>query len=109
MKEYKKKTYTKKDIIRRSAGSINLTQEETKEAFDSIIETLYSMLTEDKMSLRIEVRNLGVFSLKYAKSKPKARNPKTNEIVFVPNHRKVHFKPSKRIKEVLSKEWNIKK
>tara|TARA_Y100000590_G_scaffold345659_1_gene395444 strand:+ start:185 stop:520 length:336 start_codon:yes stop_codon:yes gene_type:complete len=111
LKESKKKTltYTKNDIVRRSAGSINLTQKETKIAFDSIIETIYSMLTEKRVGSRIEVRNLGVFTVRHAKQKTKARNPKTNKIIFVPDHRKIHFKPSKRIKEILSKEWKAKK
>ena len=111
MKEYNKQqlTYTKNDVIRRSAGSINLTQKETKIVFDSIIETIYSMLTEERVGSRIEIRNLGVFTVKYARQKTKARNPKTNKVVFVPNHRKIHFKPSKRIKEILSKEWKLSK
>lgn len=50
---------------------------------------------------RIELRDFGVFEVKKTKAKPKARNPRTNETVFIPSRRKTHFKPGKRIKEVL--------
>lgn len=51
--------------------------------------------------VRIELRDFGVFEVKKTRAKPKARNPKTNETVFIPSRRKTHFKPSKRIKAVL--------
>ena len=44
---------------------------------------------------------MGVFEVKKTKAKPKARNPQTNETVFIPSRRKTHFRPGKRIKEVL--------
>jgi len=53
--------------------------------------------------LRIEIRDFGVFEVKTTKSKPKARNPKSGEIIFVPSRRKTHFKPSKLLKRFLSK------
>jgi integration host factor subunit beta len=42
-----------------------------------------------------------VFEVKKTKAKPKARNPKTNETVFIPARRKTHFKPSKLMREEL--------
>lgn len=35
------------------------------------------------------------------KAKPKARNPKTGEIIYVAARRKTHFKPGKLLKEVM--------
>ncbi|NQT24276.1 HU family DNA-binding protein, partial [candidate division KSB1 bacterium] len=43
----------------------------------------------------------GVFEVKKTKPKPKARNPKTGEIIYVPARRKTHFKAGKLLKEVL--------
>ncbi|NQV73192.1 HU family DNA-binding protein, partial [bacterium] len=43
----------------------------------------------------------GVFEVKKTRAKPKARNPKTNETVYIPSRRKTHFKPSKKLKAVL--------
>ena len=52
---------------------------------------------------RIEIRNFGVFEVKPTKAKPRARNPRTNEEIYVPARRKTHFKPGKLLKEVLKK------
>ena len=49
------------------------------------------------------VRNFGVLESKPTKAKPKARNPKTNEEIFVPAHKKTRFKPGKILKEYLRK------
>ena len=38
------------------------------------------------------------YEVKKFKAKPKARNPKTAEIIYVPARRKTHFKPGKLIK-----------
>ena len=58
-------------------------------------------MLEADPEVRIELRDFGVFEVKKTKAKPKARNPKTNETVFIPSRRKTHFKPSKRLKDVL--------
>ena len=61
-------------------------------------------MTEESPYTRIEIRNFGVFETKATKAKPKARNPRTNEEVYVPPRRKVHYKPGKNIKTILSKD-----
>jgi len=98
-------TYTREDIIRRTAEKLNLSHDDMKLAVDSILDTMSGMLTEELSNIRIELRNFGVFEVKPTKAKPRARNPRTNEEVFVPPRRKVHFKPGKIIKNVLQKEW----
>ena len=42
-----------------------------------------------------------MFEVKRTRAKPKARNPRTNETVFIPSRRKTHFKASKRMREQL--------
>ena len=54
--------------------------------------------------IRIEIREFGVFEIKKTKPKPKARNIKTGEFIFVPGRRKIHFKPGKLLKEYLKKK-----
>ena len=61
------------------------------------------ILCKDEKYIRVEVRNFGVIESKPAKAKPKARNPRTNEEIFVPAHKKTHFKPGKLLKEYLKK------
>lgn len=94
-------TLTKKDISRRVAKMMDEPIYKTKPWVSAVIEVLGNLLIEADPERRIELRDFGVFEVKKTKAKPKARNPQTNETVFVPSRRKTHFKPSKRIKEVL--------
>lgn len=67
----------------------------------AVIDAIGELMLEADPEVRIELRDFGVFEVKKTKAKPKARNPKTNETVFIPSRRKTHFKPSKKLKEVL--------
>jgi len=98
-------TFTRQDIIRRTSEKLNVSYNDMKLAVDSTLETMSGILTEEQSNIRIELRNFGVFEVKPTKAKPRARNPRTNEEVYVPPRRKIHFKPGKDIREVLQKEW----
>ena len=98
-------TFTREDIIRRTSEKLDLSHNDMKLAVDSILETMSGMLTEKQSNIRIELRNFGVFEVKPTKAKPRARNPRTNEEIYVPPRRKIHFKAGKVIREVLQKEW----
>ncbi len=86
---------TKKEIVRTISEEIGLTQLQTKDivqkTFDAIVETL----VKDK---RIELRNFGVFEVK-RRAPRKARNPRTDDEVFVPAKYVVTFKPGKDMEE----------
>jgi len=99
----KTKTYTKKDISKRVASKVGAADNTTIPFVHATFTVLAEMLCEDNELTRIEVRNFGVLEVKPTKAKPKARNPRTGEIVYVPARRKTHFKPGKIIKRVLSK------
>jgi len=73
---------------------------------ETVIGALRGKMLEADPTCRIELRDFGVFEVKKTKAKPKARNPKTNEEIFVPAHRKTHFKPSKRLKKFLKQPLN---
>ena len=98
-------TFTREDIIRRTSEKLDLSHNDMKLVLDLVLGTMCGMLTEEKSNIRIELRNFGVFEVKPTKAKPRARNPRTNEEVYVPPRRKIHFKPGKVIREVLQKEW----
>ena len=98
-------TFTREDIIRRTSEKLDLSHNDMKLVVDSILETMSGMLTEEQSNIRIELRNFGIFEVKPTKAKPRARNPRTNEEVYVPPRRKIHFKAGKVIREVLQKEW----
>jgi integration host factor subunit beta len=66
----------------------------------AVIEAIGDLLIEADPERRIELRDFGVFEVKKT-AKTSARNPKTNEQMVVPSRRKTHFRPGKRIREVL--------
>lgn len=94
-------TFTKKDVTRRVALKLDVPVSQMKVTVDAVFEALREIMSEDHRSLRIEIRNFGVFEVKPTKAKPQARNPRTNEVVYVPARRKTHFKPGRLLKEVL--------
>ena len=93
-------TLTKKDVARRVAELLDEPIYKSEPWVGAVIEALGELLIEADPEVRIELRDFGVFEVKKTKAKPKARNPKTNETVFIPSRRKTHFKPSKRLKQV---------
>ena len=99
----KNNTYTKKDISVRVAERMDWKKNAAHEAVSEVFNVMREMLSGDAKRIRIEVRNFGTFSVKPAKAKPRARNPRTNEEIYVPPHRKSHFKPGKLLKAQLRK------
>ncbi len=98
------KTYTRRDLEEKVLDKVigkNLTP---KLIVDSMIESVRDLLMEADPLIRIKIREFGVFEIKKTKPKPKARNIKTGEFIFVPGRRKIHFKPGKMLKEYLKKQ-----
>lgn len=95
------RTFTKKDIVKKVAKQTRSSYEQTAPYVDQIFTTMREMMSTEYDNIRIEVRNFGVFEVKPTKAKPRARNPRTNEEVFVPAHKKSHFKPGKILKQQL--------
>ncbi len=98
-----KKTVTKRDIAKRVAKEVEEKLPLTEKIVSTLFTTLRQIMAEANPEVRIEIRDFGVFEVKTTKAKPKARNPKTGEIVYVPPRRKTHFKPGKLLKEELKK------
>ena len=97
--------YTREDIIRRASDKLNLTHDEMKLILDTTLDVMAAILTEKRSRIRIELRNFGIFEVKPTKAKPRARNPRTNEEVYVPAHKKIHFRAGKILKNELKKEY----
>ena len=95
------KTLTKKDLARKVAEGVSEPIYKCEPWVSAVIDSLGVLLMEADPEVRIELRDFGVFEVKKTKAKPKARNPKTNQTVFIPSRRKTHFKPSKKLREVL--------
>ena len=99
--------YNKDDLVRKLSQKILFSHEDMKFMVDNFLETILDILKQPKDNIRIELRNFGIFEVKPTKAKPKARNPRTNEEIYVPAHRKISFKPGKNLKNELRKEWKI--
>jgi integration host factor subunit beta len=86
---------TKKEIVRTISEEIGLTQLQTKEIVQKTFDAIVEALVEER---RVELRNFGVFEVK-RRAPRKARNPRTNEKVFVPEKFVVTFKPGKEMED----------
>ncbi len=95
------KTITKKDVTKRTAELIEEKIYHVEPVVNAIFESMREFMMNANPEVRIEIRDFGVFEVKKTKAKPKARNPKTGEIIFVKPRRKTHFKPGKLLKNVL--------
>lgn len=94
-------TYTKRDLVRRVADQMDEPMVQSEPWVEAVLVAIRETMMDADPTCRIELRDFGVFEVKKTKAKPKARNPKTNEEIYVPAHRKTHFKPSKKLKEFL--------
>lgn len=84
---------TKKEIVRQLAAELNVDQSLVKRIVQRTFDTVLETLVEEN---RIELRNFGVFQVKVRAAR-KARNPKTNEQVFVPSRSVITFQPGKNV------------
>ncbi len=92
-------TVTKKDLARQIAEDVGCAQIQAKEMVDALFIGLREQLIAGH---RIEVRGFGTLSVKDAKPKPAARNPRTGERIYVPAHQKTYFKPGRLLKQALN-------
>ena len=82
------KKYTKRDIAIKLGHKMGISTRKSLVYTNELFNVLRDVLCEDKPYIRIEIRNFGVLESKPTKAKPKARNPKTNEEIFDPAHKK---------------------
>ncbi len=80
---------TKRDIVLKVADQTGLKQVDVKTIVQKTLDNIVDCLSDNKT---IELRNFGIFKVKRRKSR-KGRNPKTGEVVPVPERRVVVFKP----------------
>lgn len=97
------KTVTKKDVSKRVASMLNEKIYTTEKFVDAVFTSMRQILAEAEDEIRIEIRDFGVFEVKKTKPKPKARNPRSGQVIYVPARRKTHFKAGKLLKEILKR------
>ena len=82
---------TKADIVEKVSDQTGFTKVETDYIFNTILDTIKNSLNKGE---RIEIRGFGNFTVKHMPGK-EARNPKTNEKVWVKERFVPKFKVSK--------------
>ncbi len=89
---------TKADIVDKVAAGTGLTKLETEAIIEGFFKTVIESLRDGK---GIEIRGFGSYKVK-KKNARQARNPKTGEQVFVPEHYVPSFKFSKEFKDIVN-------
>ena len=80
---------TRKDLAAIISAETGLTQEQTKAIINGFFKGVINAIKDGK---HIEIREFGVFKIKTRKPRT-GRNPKTGEIVQVPERKVCVFKP----------------
>ena len=78
----------------------DLTKDQIYKSIDVIVDSIVESVAKDE---KVEIRGFGRFSIKTINAKYNARNPKTGEIIYVPEKKKVSFKMSKHLKQEINK------
>lgn len=84
-----------KNVVAQIAESFGLTKKIAGEIVDSVVANI---VREVKASEKIRISGLGTFVVK-TKAARKARNPKTGDVVDVPEKQVVAFKMAKELKD----------
>ena len=89
---------TRRNLVLAIAEESGLRQIQVKGIVHRIFQAIVDALIEDG---RVELRNFGVFELRYRKTRD-SRNLHTGEKIVVPGHYTVVLKPGKALKERIS-------
>jgi DNA-binding protein HU-beta len=95
---------TKADIVDRVAAGTGLTKLETEAIIEGFFKTVIESLKDGR---GIEIRGFGSYRVK-KKNARQARNPKTGQQVFVPEHYVPTFKFSREFKEMVNMGMMLK-
>jgi nucleoid DNA-binding protein len=87
----------KRDIVLKISQDTGIKQIVVKDVVQKTLDTIFEAL---KKGERIELRNFGVFAVKKRKKRI-GRNPKTGEVVPVPERQVVVFKPGLEMKQFI--------
>ena len=81
--------------------NLKLSQSELETVIDLFSNNIAKALKDGK---KVELRGFVTFFLKKIKENYSARNPKTGELIYIPEKNKVRFKASKILKKKINEE-----
>jgi nucleoid DNA-binding protein len=90
---------TKADLVEKVAEKTGLTRTDVAVVVDNFLGTVKKALESGH---NIEIRGFGTFKIKVRKAR-KARNPRTGDVVPVPDRKVPVFKPSNEFKNLITK------
>ena len=76
-----------------------INRSELEIVIDTFCDTIAKALVEER---NVEIRGFGSFLVKKIKEKYYARNPKTGELIYVPEKNNIRFKSSKNLKRLIN-------
>ena len=76
-----------------------INRSELEIVIDTFCGTIEKALVEER---NVEIRGFGSFLVKKIKEKYYARNPKTGELIYVPEKNNIRFKSSKNLKRLIN-------
>lgn len=85
---------TKKSLAVKVANEIGIPQYLARDIISSVLNGIMDSLVKGE---KVELRNFGVFSARQMKQRV-IRNPKTKEMVRIPEMKVVRFKPGREMK-----------
>lgn len=88
---------TKSELIEKLATAVGLKKKEAALALETFMETVKSTL---KKGDQIALSGFGTFKIRHSKARM-GRNPKTGEAIQIPERKKVVFRPSKELKDIV--------
>jgi DNA-binding protein HU-beta len=95
---------TKSELVSIIANHTGLTKKETQAVIDGFLNTMRHGLQRRK---RVELRGFGNFKVVHRQARM-ARNPLSNEPVYVAEHDTVVFRPSQHLKDYLNTQADEK-
>ena len=87
---------TKKDLVINISEETGMNQIQVKKVVDSLLKNVIASLKNNK---KIELREFGVFKVKTRRPRM-GRNPKTGDVVNIPEKKVCIFKPGKSFREM---------
>ncbi len=90
----------KKELVNKVSTELSLHKNDVTTALDIMLSTMENALKENR---RIELRGFGSFAVRKRKARC-TKNPKTGNIMNIPERKTIHFTMSKSLKESLIKD-----
>lgn len=89
----------KAELIGKIAEKSELSKKDSEKALNAAIESIVEALKADE---KVQLVGFGVFETKVRAART-GRNPKTKEVIEIPESKNPQFKPGKALKEAVAK------